>query len=159
MKPSPLLGRPFTLAPHLPKNAQILTRERSVVGGWTLWRYLTRAVIVARLDTLNAILRAKDTHAEEAKRPNKRVSARGTEPKAAGWQSTAPLPPTKRIQAAGGHIVGSSGIGAIGLEEREKELIRMKIERLDAAKTIVEREHALHGGGGGGSSGGSGSGR
>lgn len=142
MKASPLLGRPFTPAPDLPKNAQVLTRERSVVGGWTLWRYLTRAVVVARLDTLNASLRAKDTHAEEAKPPVKRVSARGAEP-----------------EAAGGHIVGSSGIGAIGMEEREKELIRMKIERLDAAKTIVEREHALHGGGGGGSSGGSGSGR
>lgn len=52
----------------------------------------------------------------------------------------------------------------VGLDEREKELIRMKMERLDAAKTIVDREHALHsgtagppstsGGGGGGGAGG-----
>lgn len=51
----------------------------------------------------------------------------------------------------------------VGLDEREKELIRMKMERLDAAKTIVDREHALHSGtagapgasGGGGAGGGS----
>lgn len=61
---------------------------------------------------------------------------------------------------------GSGGHSSadVGLDEREKELIRMKMERLDAAKAIVDREHALHsgtagapstsGGGGGGVAGG-----
>ncbi|CAM9438750.1 unnamed protein product, partial [Ectocarpus fasciculatus] len=51
--------------------------------------------------------------------------------------------------------------GTTGLDEREKELIRMKMENLEATKTIVDREHALHSGGTGapgGSSGGGGSG-
>lgn len=53
-----------------------------------------------------------------------------------------------------------STAATIGLDEREKELIRMKMERLDAAKTIVDREHALHSGTAGapGASGGVGAG-
>lgn len=69
-------------------------------------------------------------------------------------------------RAAAGNSFGTTNAstgaaGATGLDEREKELIRMKMENLEATKTIVDREHALHSGGTGapgGSSGGGGSG-
>lgn len=47
--------------------------------------------------------------------------------------------------------LGSKSTGIGRLEEREKEVLLMKIERLEACKSIVEREHTLHGGGAGGS--------
>lgn len=47
---------------------------------------------------------------------------------------------------------------SVGLDEREKELIRMKMERLDAAKTMIDREHALHSGTAGAPGGSSGAG-
>lgn len=69
-----------------------------------------------------------------------------------------------RCSPATGRGSGHSLVVDVGLDEREKELIRMKMERLDAAKTILDREHALHsgtagppstsGGGGAGTAGG-----
>lgn len=55
----------------------------------------------------------------------------------------------KNISRFAGAGVALGVDSAFGRAEREKELIRIKIKRLEAVKSIAEREHALHGGGGG----------
>ncbi|CAM9599517.1 unnamed protein product [Scytosiphon promiscuus] len=113
---------------------QVLTSERSSVGAAGLWRYIVRAALVARLDKLSAALRREDARAEK---------------------STADAARTSQAQGVSGLFTGEKGstagdgfspVAPVGMDEREKELIRMKMERLDAAKTIIDREHALHGG-------------
>lgn len=119
--------------------------------------------MVARLDELNAALRAEDRRAEAAADaaaalkqsafPPSRVTPTGSKE---GMVSPYPSPDGSRRDLGRAANSVRSGSGKVGLEEREKELIRMKIERLDAAKATVDREHILHGGGGaaGGSGGG-----
>ncbi|CAM9168214.1 unnamed protein product, partial [Ectocarpus sp. 12 AP-2014] len=84
--------------------------------------------------------RAEDTRAEddssEATRQTKQQQQRG------GCSSP---PPGIAAGNSFGTINASTGAaGATGLDEREKELIRMKMENLEATKTIVDREHVLH---------------
>lgn len=123
--------------------------ERHTVGGLALWRYVTRAIIVARLDKLNSTLRADDAQSADTGAPPQ-TRLPGTS-KARIEDSTPGMPLVKNYgRAAGikGRATGLNGTpGSVALDERNKELIRMKIERLDAAKAVVEREHALHNGG------------
>lgn len=131
---------------------QMLISERYTVGGAPLWRYIARAAVVARLDSLCEVLRAEDEHSgEEADDLEAETKCGNTlrvpvERPGAGLQHS--LSPDTPAATSDGQ----------GLEEREKELIRMKIERLEGCKGIIEREHALQGGGGGGSGGGGGGG-
>lgn len=132
----------------------MLTSERYVTGGATLWRYIARAAVVARLDSLNAILRAEDAtknEVEKSEEANSQPAVARQAPMAC--EKAPPMPLLNDSSTPSGRsFLGRRG--AVGLDERGKELIRMKIERLEACKSIVEREHAMHGGGGGGSGGG-----
>lgn len=131
------------------------------MGGKALWRYVARAMVVARLNKLNTILRAEDQRTMEAEslgqafpsRPNTASdSSSSSRPQSALALSSSPVQgglQQARARVAGGGSGQMYG-GAMGLGEREKEVIRMKIERLDGAKIILDREHALHGSGGGG---------
>lgn len=136
----------------------MLTSERLGVGIATFWRYLVRAVVVARLDKLNAVLRTEDQQVERTEALAHETSFRS---KAGGAKWATPPPSLATVNRPMGRRKTCGGVkkGAMGLGEREKELIRMKIERLDAAKVIVEREHALHGGGSAGGGAGGGGGR
>lgn len=124
------------------------------MGGAALWRYVARAMVVARLNKLNTILRTEDQRAGEADALSQAFSSIGRVQPGSGDRR-----PFLSSPAAGGVLqakatriaLGSSHhSSATGLGEREKEVIRMKIERLDGAKIIADREHALHCGGGGG---------
>lgn len=126
--------------------AKVLTSEDSEVGGEALWRYITRVAILSKIEELHAILclgnkRAEDTQTEAQGRPS---------------SGTTTGKSSKKSQIEGSKCNAEIGSLDVDPEEREKELIRMRIERLDAARAIVEREHALHGrrlmtdGGGGG---------
>eukprot|EP00903_Cladosiphon_okamuranus_P014275 g13258.t1 len=126
---------------------QVLTNSRSGVGRPGLWRYVVRAAVVATLDKLRSKLRVQDARAEDAATE----AGRRTQLQQLGFSAM-----------TNGEYTSAADVG---FDEREKELIKMKMERLDAAKTIVDREHALHsgtagppstsGGGGGGGAGGS----
>ena len=120
------------------------------MGGAALWRYVARAMVVARLNKLNTILRTEDQRAGEAGALGQLFSSR-VDPASGDRRPLLSSPGTGGIHARTARIVcGSSQHGTIGLGEREKEVIRMKIERLDGAKVIADREHALHGGSGSG---------
>lgn len=123
------------------------------MGGGALWRYVARAMVVARLNKLNTVLRTEDQRNGETDALRQAFPSRPD--LVSAWGTGTPL---LSSPAAGGILLAKtrsmlhrgSQYDAVGLGEREKEVIRMKIERLEGAKVIADREHALHGGGGGG---------
>lgn len=128
---------------HLIKK--VLTSERHVIGGGALWRYITRAMLVARLDKLNTVLRGEEEMVEEFKTQKEELSPRPSTAQRNNNKLSSSL--TKdEPQFRGIALCTGENSRVVGLEEREKELIRMKIEKLDAARIAVEREHALYGG-------------
>eukprot|EP00752_Nemacystus_decipiens_P009941 g8865.t1 len=139
-------------AQELRWGQQVLTSSRSSAGASGVWRYVIRAAVISRLDKLRATLRAEDARADDVAMEVARRLPQQQHPGLAALCSA---------EGSGAH----SSAADVGLDEREKELIRMKMERLDAVKTIIDREHALHsgtagapstsGGGGGGGAGGS----
>lgn len=126
--------------------AKVLTREHNEVGGEALWRYITRVAILSKIEELHAILRLE----------NKRAEGTLTEVQGRPSSGTTIGKSFEKSQIEGSECITEIGSLNVDPEEREKELIRMRIERLDGARAIVEREHALHGrrlmtdGGGGG---------
>lgn len=134
-----------------------MTKERYTVGRATLWRYIARAAVIARLDKLNAILRAEDKRIEDAKYSAQEttVSLGATDEQRGQALRSSPTKGRRQVEEGG---VDSGNAVSVGREERERELIRMKIERLEGVKVIADREHALHCGPGASSSGGAGGG-
>ena len=122
---------------------KVLTTEHRVVGGAALWRYITRNAICAGLDQLNVALRDKDKWVEDTQ---KTTHSRPFSSAIAVQRDKIPGHFISKSNRQENEGAVNKGSGSVNLEERHKELIRMKIKRLHGAKTIIEREHFLNGG-------------
>lgn len=118
-----------------PLAAKVLTSEHNEVGGAALWRYITRVAILSKLEELHAVLSLENKRAEDAQ----------TEAQGRASSGTMTGKSFEKSQTESSECITEMGSLDVDPEEREKELIRMRIERLDGARAILEREHALHG--------------
>ncbi|CAM9390195.1 unnamed protein product, partial [Choristocarpus tenellus] len=135
----------FTMS-ELRLGQEVLTHQRSNVGGPGLWRYLIGMAIANKLNDLNLILEENG----QTPRFQGALPWGGEVPETTGGSRTE----QGLNSASEQEPVTSAGNdnGKVLLGEHELEVVRIHIERLEAARSLVEKEHTASGGGWGGSS-------